>query len=963
MAVEDLLNASDFLDSGEPTALEQQVQTPTTQEAQVQPQSDYVDLSEVAGYDEPEDTVKPSDWLPDTLNIAGVDTGIPLDKDKAAMLVGFGEGLTDTWRGIQQIFGNEEMKADLQRDKDAMNLLYNDPRFGTKARVGQVGGMLVDPIGVLVPMGKGKNLWDVTKIGMATGTAFGAFGYVDESNGQTREGNALIGAVTGGLMSPALFASARGIKGVGGEIQERAARSLLKTYERNYWQFIKNGANPTQATQGAMEKMSWSTQDKARLILASRRPFSIEQPEIVGLKKSGKPYFSQVQAQRNLDALQSKTISTIRKGTDALERTSVGRDVMSVARSVGRGIEKAIIPTVTRVAKIDGKLGRDLISMEARVKRAQEHLHSKARGFNKSLNKMGLQKAEEIRFHLQNGERGQARRLYVQSGGRAEDFDSVQGIIRALYNGAIDAGYHLPKLEAYFPRRVKDLEGLSKYQDGLLSEEIRIFRQKMRREPSDKELDALIRNIINKNTGVRAQTGGSLRKRQKRLLEPEEQQFYHETEATLTSYINDMVADIERAKFFQKIGVKKPKDGFALDGSDISNTLNDVIRVRRNRGLYGEGEVKELTGLLRSRFTTGELAPSDAVQAFKNLTYIGTLGNFKSALTQIGDLAFSAHKNGIINTALELMNRVPVLKRIIKNSHERVTKEQLGLEEAIQEFAGDRNGKKALDWILAKTGFKTMDRLGKETFINAHIRKVKNNLTNPKRRAEEVSRLRRKWNSVFGEETEQLIDDLTKGKFSDNVAVYLFNQLEDVQPIALSSMPQHYLDAPNGRIFYMLKSFTIKQLDLMRRDILDTLARGDAPEAFRSLASLGTMFILANGSADMLKDFMSGKEVEMEDTFVDNVWKLAGISRYTGDRLGNSPAEAIWDTISPPVNVYDRLLRSVGDSQKMWEASPFNGLQILDEAFNDGTLTRTDSDDYFNTLSKSYSSIDGDIYE
>ena len=759
MPTDDLLNASQFLDGDISTQSE-----------------DAIDLSMFSG--DTSSVVEPrlddpAGFLPDTLRIGSFDTGLPISKTTASALVGLGDGLSDTVDGIQQIFGSEEVKRGLQDEQNQVNKLYNDPRFGSTARIGQAGGFIADPVGVIIPVGKGKSLWDIAKVGAATGTAFGGLGYVDE--GQTRGGNALMGAITGGVLSPTLFATARGMKGVGGKIQERASTQLLNTYKKEYYKFLTNGANPAQATSHAMKKMQWTTQDKAALIMSSRKPFSVDTTARVDsvtgapITSKGKQLFDEHLAQQNYQALQSKVISSAR---GYLEKTSIGKGAVAALSDVGKAFGTAVVPMVTRVAKIDNSLARDLISFEAHVHKGQQSLHEKLLGFNKSLRKMGLESAEEVRYHAQNGRTGEARRLFLESGGTKGDWDVMQGVIRRLYTEANEAGYKLPKVKGFFPRRVRDLEGLSAHQDLNASEAIKAFKARFRREPSDKELNDMINNIENPYHSGRFGTGGSLKKRTRELLEKEEQQFYHETEATLTSYVNDMVSDIERARFFKKIGVKKDK--FASDGSDVTDTLNDVIRQRRNTGAYGEKDVEELTGLLRSRFTSGELAPRDAVQAFKNVTYIATLGNFKSALTQLGDLAFAAHKNGIINVSLELMNRIPVMNKVIRNSHQRVTKEQIGLEEAIQEFAGERNGKAALDWILSKTGFKAMDRLGKETFINSHIRKVRNQL-NGKQGAKERLKLRHKWQSVFEDETEQMSDDLAKGKFSDNVGVYLFN--------------------------------------------------------------------------------------------------------------------------------------------------------------------------------------------
>ena len=59
--------------------------------------------------------------------------------------------------------------------------------------------------------------------------------------------------------------------------------------------------------------------------------------------------------------------------------------------------------------------------------------------------------------------------------------------------------------------------------------------------------------------------------------------------------------------------------------------------------------------------------------------------------------------------------------------------------------------------------------------------------------------------------------EFADGKITDNTKLVLFNKLLDFQPVAKSEMPQVYLENPNGRIFYMLKSFTLKQFDIFSK--------------------------------------------------------------------------------------------------------------------------------------------------
>ena len=128
-----------------------------------------------------------------------------------------------------------------------------------------------------------------------------------------------------------------------------------------------------------------------------------------------------------------------------------------------------------------------------------------------------------------------------------------------------------------------------------------------------------------------------------------------------------------------------------------------------------------------------------------------------------------------------------------------------------------------------------------------------------------------------------MIQDLLNDDVSENVKYLVYNRLLDFQPMALSEMPEKYLVAGNGRIFYMLKSFTIKQLDVFRREVYQDLRHGNArekTEAMKRFIYLGGLFVLANAGADELKDLILGRKTDLQDRTVDNVLRLFGLSKY-----------------------------------------------------------------------------------
>jgi len=109
-----------------------------------------------------------------------------------AALVGIGEGLTSTYRGIKQILGIDE--EGMRGDADAIRALRAERPVATTA--GSVVGNVVDPVG-LIPIGRATSIAGMVGRGAVGGTVAGGAGYVDEDAGQTRLGNAAMGTAFG----------------------------------------------------------------------------------------------------------------------------------------------------------------------------------------------------------------------------------------------------------------------------------------------------------------------------------------------------------------------------------------------------------------------------------------------------------------------------------------------------------------------------------------------------------------------------------------------------------------------------------------------------------------------------------------------------------------------------------------------------------------------------------------------
>ena len=148
---------------------------------------------------------------------------------------------------------------------------------------------------------------------------------------------------------------------------------------------------------------------------------------------------------------------------------------------------------------------------------------------------------------------------------------------------------------------------------------------------------------------------------------------------------------------------------------------------------------------------------------------------------------------------------------------------------------------------------------------------------------------------------------------SQDVRLLLWHDLSDMQPVALSEMPIKYLENPNGRAFYMLKTFTLKQFDVMRRDAFKLMAnKGTRTEGAKNLLRYATYFTAGGMSSQALKDFIMGREYDVSDAFVDNMWKMIGFNKYGAEKLANTGVKGITEAginlVSVPTGPYINML-------------------------------------------------------
>ena len=326
-----------------------------------------------------------------------------------------------------------------------------------------------------------------------------------------------------------------------------------------------------------------------------------------------------------------------------------------------------------------------------------------------------------------------------------------------------------------------------------------------------------------------------------------------------------------------------------------------------------------LKEILKARFN--QKGVSGWVSDIKNIGYISTMGNPFSAITQIGDLSFSMYKNGIFNTMLGIKKSL---------GQDKITKKDLGIDKIAQEFESDSKTSKLVDKIFKLVGLENIDALGKETFINAAFERLKKQAQDSLRFKNDASEFDKYLEPIFGKQAaEQVKKDLVNDVISEDVKYLLFSEISDFQPISLAEMPEIYLTSGNGRIAYMLKTYSIKLLDVFRNEAFKQM-KTNPLRGLSNLIKL-TAYVSAMGvGSDVLKDLIMGREIDLKPTFIDNILKLALLSKYQVDK---SAKDGIGKTVLanalPPSNLFDDLWKDLGDEKFRTGEKPITHLRTI----------------------------------
>lgn len=632
---------------------------------------------------------------------------------------------------------------------------------------------------------------------------------------------------------------------------------------------------------------------------------SVETKEKLNLKETPKSKLNEVDYEKN-QQISKENKSTIKK------------DIAKTIKKTGEGLEKVLTPISTRLGNIDISLKYAMRKMEYEALTSIQKDEKAVEPYLKHLKKISKDDFIDLDLALKNGDIEKINEINKRYGAEKE-FNEIRETLDGLYKRANQVGFDIGYQKDYWPRMIKDTQGFLEYLGkqeywSILNEAIERKQMDLGRLLSQEEKANLVNTMIRGYKGgqITLSKTGSMKERVIDLVTPELNVFYYDSPASLVKYIKEVDDKIAARKFF---GKGNKDEGFNNIDDSIGAYTVDLLA----KGKITPKQELELRNILNARFNPR--GTHGIVGLYKNLAYITVMGSPLNAITQLGDQTWAIYRAGIYRTI-----KADVRGVLGKSA---ITKESLGIEsnKIAQEFSDNGRMSKAVNKIFELTGLNKMDRLGKEALVKGAIEKYQSLAKNP------PLDFLKKLDDIFGNETNQVLIDLKGGEITENVKLLAFNELLDFHPVALSEMPEKYLTSGNGRILYMLKSYTLKQFDIFRREAFQEMKKGNWGKGVKNLLYLAFLVVLTNGVADEIKDLLTKRKTKLSDRVVDQLAMLAGFSRYNLGKVSEvGLGSALLKTITPPTNLVDNISKDLIAMYKDFDkSSKINQLRTIQD--------------------------------
>jgi RNA polymerase sigma-70 factor (ECF subfamily) len=596
----------------------------------------------------------------------------------------------------------------------------------------------------------------------------------------------------------------------------------------------------------------------------------------------------------------------------------------------GNALDYTLGLTSTRLGGVSQPLLRRARDYERTVMERTDRALDAVTPFIKGIKKLPAAAADALNLALLRNDPGEIAAAIKGNPALVAGYRQVQNLLAAFRAEQISMGRFAAGVNEYFPRVVKDLEGLKEalnqpmrtHLETLLAKAEADMIKTRGRGMTDVERSLVVNRAL-QTVPPNAALPGFARARSVDVtadLAP----FYLTPTESLLRYIVGAVEDAEVAKFFGK-DLASNKLASGQLATNVDKSIGNLVQTELAAGKISPEQQLEIKSILESRFKAGEQQMGGFLQDVRNATNLGLLGNFASAATQIGDSMMTAYHHNLMPTLSAL--------RMKLTGSSQITTKEFGLVNHIAEEMGStRLSGKAVQTVFKYTGFSAIDQFAKGLNLNAALIKNQKLAQTPKGQAA----LAERWGQAFGPEFPQLLADLAGKRMSEPVKSLLFSELSNTQPITKLEVPQAYLDHPNGRILYQMKTYMLKQIDVVRRDAYQEIAKGNYVKGARNLVGLAAALSLANIPGDLVKDMLAGRPIDLDKIdYVENLLQNFGINHYTmgkinRETLAKGVKEFAVGAVTPPSL---SILSDLDKPERLIKYIPGVGRPLYDREF------------------------------
>ena len=410
---------------------------------------------------------------------------------------------------------------------------------------------------------------------------------------------------------------------------------------------------------------------------------------------------------------------------------------------------------------------------------------------------------------------------------------------------------------------------------------------------------------------------------------------------------------------------------------------------------FSEYQFERMEKYLYTLFNKKRMGPVSL--GIANLTYLTTLSQIpKSGIRQLGDAGIAMFFNGAFTTGTSVF-KMAVKKlgvdwvnkgmeqgrMIVKTDLEGILGELTVMESVAQ--AGGYDMSKVVKIGLKASGLNFMDTFFAGALIEGHADNItkllkktefdldkgtikiqlgnrtfrtvpldEESVTEHKNmRIYRAESMIREMQMSLGKGFAQTAEAMKRGDFKSNDAQFLlYQQLSKARPIGITNQPALKSTSAKLKTLYILKTFSIKLMDIWRqqifREVKQGVETGNMAQFANGLANgakLVTYFTLANASANFLIDVIMNRPLDPWQVVGDAALEVLGFNRwqlYMFDqqmKRGISPQEALIKVIAPPIfnmsiKAYTSMRRVVQGKSNFWQQPAWMMVPFVGAGYN-----------------------------